>query len=253
MFSIYDAFVNALTEAVSGDGKYKRGEKLTSKDLTIDNIPNLYNSKWDLEFTDLVVCENCNSVIPIDVIEKNVRNVDNIQMSWNYSLTEPYEYSEGVEEEYEVCPDCGIGENEDEEFEYYNLSIDRLIGDIDNLKNLDDVAEQGFTQALREYINGVENEKIEESFKLEEDDEDYTNLKDKTKSEMLKYLKKNGLDVDNLVKSGVSLESMKDTIDTMLSDYTSPIISEYEQQFNKGLAWDYDIDNNDIIITINDF
>lgn len=252
MFSIYDAFVNALTEAVSGESKYKRGDKLTSADLTIDNIPNLYNSQWDLEFADLVVCDNCHSVLPIESIEKNTREIDNIQMAWDYLRTEPYEYSTKEEVEYEECPICHIGQDEDEEMEYYNLSLDMLITNIDILKGLDDVAESGFTSALKNYIDEVEGVKIEESVKLEEDDTDYTKLKDKTKSEMLKYLKKNGLDVDNLIKSGISLESMKSTIDTMLSDYTSPVISEYEQQFNKGLAWDYDIDNNDIIITIND-
>ena len=173
MFSMYDAFVNALTEAVSGDNKYKRGDKLTSNDLTIDNIPNLYNSKWDLEFTDLVVCDNCHSVMPADIIETNVREVDSVQMAWDYNRTEPYEYSERVEEEYQECPVCGIGKDEDEEFEYYSLTLDTLINNIDILKDLDEVAEDGFTDALKTYIDEVEGNKIEESVKLEEDDADY--------------------------------------------------------------------------------
>ena len=70
---------------------------------------------------------------------------------------------------------------------------------------------------------------------------------------MLKYLKKSGLDVDNLIKTGVPLSNIKDAMDKLLSDYTSPVISDYEQQFNKGLVWDYIVDDNDIIIEISDF
>ena len=70
MFTINDGYINALTEAMSNmKSKYKQGDKLTIDDLLISNIPDLYNCEWDLEFTDLVVCDHCHSVTDRDVIE----------------------------------------------------------------------------------------------------------------------------------------------------------------------------------------
>ena len=66
-------------------------------------------------------------------------------------------------------------------------------------------------------MNPEHQKLLDESVKLEEDDADYTKLKDQTKSEMLKYLKKCGLDVDNLIKTGVPLSDIKDAMDKLLS------------------------------------
>ena len=253
MFNIYDAYINALTEATQQNDKYNRGTKLTSDDLTINNIPDLYNCKWDLEFTDLVVCDNCHFVLPVESIKTLTKDVDYNVDAWDSYRQEPYDYTETEEVEFEVCPECDIGYGDDEEFEYYNLTLDQLVADIDILNGLDEVSEKGFVEAFKKYIDEAEGEILDESVKLEEDDEDYAKLKDKTKSEMLKYLKKSGLDVDNLIKTGVPLSNIKDAMDKLLSDYTSPVISDYEQQFNKGLVWDYIVDDNDIIIEISDF
>ncbi len=253
MFNIYDAYVNAITEALHNKSKYGKNDDLTSNDLTINNIPDLCNCKWDLEFTDLAVCDNCHSVFPIDSIKTLTKDVTYNVDAWDSYRQEPYDYNETEEVEFEVCPECDIGMDDDEEFEYYNLTLDNLITNIDILKGLEDVSENGFVEALKKYIDEAEGKLLDESVKLEEDDADYTKLKDQTKSEMLKYLKKCGLDVDNLIKTGVPLSDIKDAMDKLLSDYTSPVISTYEQQFNKGLAWDYDIKDNDIIIEINDF
>ena len=44
MFTINDGYINALTEALDNSkSKYKSGDKLTSNDLLISNIPDLYN------------------------------------------------------------------------------------------------------------------------------------------------------------------------------------------------------------------
>lgn len=255
MFNINDGYINALQEALDNSkSKYKQDDELTSDDLLISNIPDLYNCEWDLEFTDLVVCEHCHSVMFRDDIELQTRDVEYSVDAWSYTREEPYQYLETGEEDYEACPRCDFGEDEDEEFEYRALDIEALIYDIDKLKDLEEYAEKGFIVAMKKYI--AEQDEVEiktESLKLEEDDEDYTKLKQQTKSEMLKYLKKNGLDVDNLVKTGVSLENMKSAIDTLLSEYISPVISDYEQQFSKGLMWDYEINDNDIIINIENY
>ena len=67
---------------------------------------------------------------------------------------------------------------------------------------------------------------------------------------MYKYLKSNGIDVEHLRKAGVELNSMKPVIDKMLDTYVATSIADYENEFNIGLAWDYKIENNDIIISI---
>ena len=120
-------------------------------------------------------------------------------------------------------------------------------------QGLEDYAETGFVEALKEYIAKQDGEEvITESKKLEEDDADYTKLKETVKTEMYKYLKTNGIDIDHLIKSGVELDTMKPVIDKMLDTYVATSIADYENQFNKGLSWDYDIKNNDIIISIED-
>lgn len=257
MFTINDGYINALTEALDNSkSKYKSGDKLTSNDLLISNIPDLYNCAWDLEFKDLVVCDNCHAVISRDEIVTQTREVEYGVDAWDYIRGEYYEKSATGELDYETCPNCNIGEDEDEEFEYHPLSLETLIDDIDTLVDLDYFVEDGFIEAMKKYIaeqNGdteIKTESKEEKQKPEKDDEDYTKLKETVKKEMYKYLKDNGIDVEHLRKAGVELNSMKSVIDKMLDTYVATSIADYENEFNIGLSWDYMIDNNDIIITI---
>ena len=256
MFTINDGYINALTEALENPkSKYKQNDELTEDDLLISNIPDLYNCEWILEFTDLVVCEHCHSVMKEEEIELQTREVEYDVDAWSYSREEPYQYTETGEEDYEACPSCGIGEDEDEEFVYYPLDTETLFDDIDKLKYLQDYAEKGFVEAVKKYLaeqndTEIKTEAKEEKQKPEKDDEDFTKLKDTVKKEMYKYLKSNGIDIDHLIKSGVELNNMKPVIDKMLDTYVATSIADYENEFNIGLAWDYKIDNNDIIITI---
>lgn len=253
MFTINDGYINALTETLDNSkSKYKQGDDLTSDDLLISNIPDLYNCEWDLEFTDLAVCEHCQSVIGVEEIETQTRDIEYSVDAWDYSRESHYDYIEKGEEDYESCPNCNYGEDEGDEFEYHALDIEALIYDIDKLKDLDVYAEKGFVEAMKKYIaeHDDEAEIKTEAKKLEEDDEDYTKLKETVKKEMCKYLKDNGIDVEHLRKAGVELNNMQPVIDKMLDTYVATSIADYENEFNIGLAWDYKIDNNDIIITI---
>ena len=256
MFTINDGYINALTEALDNSkSKYKQGDDLTIDDLLISNIPDLYNCEWDLEFTDLVVCEHCHSVIGVEEIETQTRDVEYSVDAWDYNRGEYYDYTKTGEEDYEACPSCGYGEDEDDEFEYYPLDIEALIDDIDKLKGLDVYAEKGFVEAMKKYIaeqNGTEikTEAKDKKQKPEKDDEDYTKLKETVKKEMCKYLKDNGIDVEHLRKAGVELNSMQPVIDKMLDTYVATSIADYENEFNIGLSWDYSIENNDIVISI---
>lgn len=241
MFSMYDAYVNALTEA-QDPNKFNNMRSIDIYDIEVSDVPLLYTCKYDKPFKDLIICDNCGSVLDSNTIEKEEVIVDGFEDDWDYIRGEPVQYGKEYIEEREICPICGFGR--DEEFEYGYAFLSDLFEDTDKF---DEYITDDVKQAVKDI---VEKDMKTESVKLEEDDDDYTKLKEQTKSEMLKYLKKSGLDVDNLIKTGVSLSSIKDAIDKMLSDYTSPVIAEYEQQFNKGLAWDYEIDDNDIIITI---
>ena len=107
-----------------------------------------------------------------------------------------------------------------------------------------------YENALIEALNTKNDKAKEEKQKPEKDDKDFTKLKDTVKKEMYKYLKSNGIDIDHLIKSGVELDNMKPVIDKMLDTYVATSIADYENEFNIGLAWDYEISNNDIIITI---
>lgn len=248
MFNIYDAYVNALTEAKEPN-KFNNMDELDINTITVADVPLLYDCEYELPFKGLVICNNCGEVIEEDFIETEEVVIDGVEDYWDYSRETPEQRSVTYTEDREVCPICGYGSDPDDyDFEYREATIVDLFDDVEKFNDFitDDVK-----QAIIN-LNNKEKEKETktESVKLEEDDENYTKLKDQTKSEMLKYLKKCGLDVDNLIKTGVSLSSIKDAIDKVLSDYTSPVISEYEQQFNIGLAWDYEISDNDIIITI---
>ena len=240
---MYDAYVNALTEAQDSN-KFNNMRSIDINDITVSDVPLLYTCSYEVPFKGLVICDNCKNVIEEYTINIEEFTVDGFEDSWDYIRGEYTQLSKPYIDEREVCPVCGYGREEGEEFEYRNATIVDLFEDVDAF-------DEYITDDVKQAIKDIIDKDIKtESVKLEEDDENYTKLKEQTKSEMLKYLKKSGLDVDNLIKTGVSLSSIKDAIDKMLSDYTSPVIAEYEQQFNKGLAWDYEIDDNDIIITI---
>lgn len=257
MFSIFDGFVNALTEALNPTkSKFDDRASLTSDDLTIKNIPDIYYCQKALDIKDLAICENCNHAMYKSEIESGKRTVERSYDEWDYSREEYREIVRQVEEDYECCPYCRYGEDEDEEFTYFTLDLDSLIWEFKYIANLDDYTEKGFKEAFIKYIQKQEDgedlvtESIGEKKKPEKDDENFTKLKETVKKEMYKYLKANGIDIEHLIKSGVELDSMKSVIDKMLDTYVATSIADYENEYNIGLAWDYTIDNNDIIISI---
>lgn len=246
MFNIYDAYVNALTEAKSVN-KFDDMTEIDINTISVEDVPLLYDCGYDIPLKDLVLCTHCGTVFDIGDIETEEVTVDSFEDYWDYNRETPEQRDATYTEDREVCPVCGYGSDpDDDEFEYREVTISDLFDYVDAF---DDYLTKDVREAIIDLLD-KEKEMKTEGVKLEEDDADFTNLKDKTKTEMLKYLKKSGLDVDNLIKTGVSLSSMQDAIDKLLSDYTSPVIAEYEKQFNVGLAWDYEIADNDIIITI---
>lgn len=248
MFNITEAYINALTE---GKNKFNDMEEVTLVDLEIENIPLLYECEYDLEIKDMGICDECGTVIDTESIINDTRKVDGYEDYWDYYRGSPEQRSVEYEEEYEACPICGYGEDEDETFEYTQLFITDLFEK--DLKGLEDYTGTEFVKALNDFKEQIKKqESLTESTKLtEQDDENYTKLKEITKSEMFKFLKKNGLDIENLVKMGVELKEIKPAIDNVLDNYVSSSIAEYENDFNIGLEWDYAIENNDIKISIN--
>jgi len=258
MFSIFDGFVNALNEALNPNkSKFDTRNNLTSEDLTINNIPDLYNCKYTLDITDVIVCNDCNHMMYRDEIETGTRVVDRVYDDWDYRNDEYRERVRKEEEEYECCPYCHYGEDEDEEFSYYELNTETLYWDFKYIENIDDYTEKGFKDAFIKYIKHQEEddeelktESVEDKKKPEKDDENFTKLKETVKKEMYKYLKSNGIDIEHLIKSGVELDTMRPVIDKMLDTYVATSIADYENEYDIGLAWDYEISNNDIIISI---
>lgn len=268
MFTINDGYINALQEAIEPHNKFEDMKEIDFLDIDIGDIPDLYNCKYCRDFKDLVVCENCNNVVHKDEIGRGTKEVDVLSDFQHPQAIEPA--YDTIRIECEFCPACEYGLEEDEEFEYRPLEICDLFENIDRLKGLDDYFGVEFVNAVRDFMNkqgdgGIiteakneanendkdldeQNEKSEPA--IEKDDENYTKLKETVKKEMYKYLKSNGIDVEHLIKAGIELDTMKPILDKVLDTYVSTDVADYENEFNVGLAWDYVIDNNDIIITI---
>ena len=248
MFTVYDAYINALTESVE-DNKFDNMESITLEELEPYDIPLLYDCKYELPIEGMVKCNECGNIFPEEFIETQEVSWESYEDYWDYTRETPEQRAKTYTDDVIVCPLCGYGSNQpDEDFEYSDIDTGDLFSG--KLKGVEDYMSRETYEAFVKFLDSLKKDNVTESVKLEEDDADFTNLKTKTKSELLKYLKKNGLDIDNLVKTGVQLDNLQEAIDMLLSDYTSPVIAEYEQQFNVGLAWDYEILNNDIVISI---
>lgn len=73
-------------------------------------------------------------------------------------------------------------------------------------------------------------------------------LLDGIKKEIYQYTKQQGLDLEKLRKQGIELESIADTIDSVVGDMVSKSAIEFMDQTGQEIAWDYDIKDNDIQI-----
>ena len=101
------------------------------------------------------------------------------------------------------------------------------------------------TEAVKDKVEtDIQNQGIEEIVDTENE------LMDNLKKEVYAYCKQQGLDLEKLRKQGVELESIKDTIDTVVGDMVSKSAIEYMDATNKEILWDFNVDNNDIQIII---
>ena len=258
MFTINDGYINALQEAVSPANKFDTSKDLTVDDLTVENIPVICNGKYIRDIKDVLVCDNCNGVFEIDGMGKCNKQVTYMNSEYIGYELEPTYYDKW--EEFDCCPYCGHTDTSGDNGWYHILDTDNLIWDLDKLKYLEEITGSEFISELKKYIAEMNNTEVKveakeiEKSELEADgyNENYAELKDTVKKEMYKYLKANGMDVESLVKTGVELNNMKPIIDKLLDTYVATSVADYENEFNKGLAWDYKIENNDIIITIED-
>lgn len=73
-------------------------------------------------------------------------------------------------------------------------------------------------------------------------------LEDGIKKEIYQFAKQQGLDLEKLRKQGVELETIADTIDTVIGDMVSKTAIEYMDQTNQEINWDFEIVGNDIKI-----
>ena len=73
-------------------------------------------------------------------------------------------------------------------------------------------------------------------------------LEDGIKKEIYQFAKQQGLDLEKLRKQGVELETIADTIDTVIGDMVSKSAIEYMDQTNQEINWDFEIVGNDIKI-----
>lgn len=73
-------------------------------------------------------------------------------------------------------------------------------------------------------------------------------LEDGIKKEVYQFAKQQGLDLEKLRKQGVELETIADTIDTVIGDMVSKTAIEYMDQTNQEINWDFEIVGNDIKI-----
>ena len=73
-------------------------------------------------------------------------------------------------------------------------------------------------------------------------------LEDGIKKEIYQFAKQQGLDLEKLRKQGVELETMADTIDTVIGDMVSKSAIEYMDQTKQEINWDFEIEGNDIKI-----
>lgn len=249
MYTLNNAFENAYMEAkLQEEYVGSRLDKMDKIDIFEATPEEILNMKYCIPFEGMYKCTKCKHIFDKEELDVSIVTITGAEphyAGFDSYYEEPYSY----DEEEIRCPYCG---NED----IYPLYSDDLTDDI---KNVDDYID-GFTAYFKQWEKMQESKYIvkedksdeekSKGVKPEKDDKDYTKLKDAVKKEMYKYLKSNGIDVEHLRKAGVELSSMKTVIDKMLATYVSTSIADYENEFNVGLAWDYKIENNDIIISI---
>ena len=223
-----------ITEAVEKE-LHKNDNRLDSmEDIDIFEITpqELATMKYSKPIKDMFICNKCKHIFSADeMIDDTVvlHGNSTVYAGFDNYYDDPYEY----EKEIKKCPYC------------YSTDISDLYTDDidDTIPNIDE-----YIDGYSDYAKSIVTESKEDnksSNSLEFDD-----LHDEIKKEMYKYLKSNGIDVEHLIKSGVELETLKPVLDKLLDTYVATCVADYENNNDIGIEWDYDIQNNDIIISV---
>lgn len=99
----------------------------------------------------------------------------------------------------------------------------------------------------------VDNTQTQEQEIPEEGPVDTTEeLTDGIKKEVYQYAKQQGLDIEKLRKQGIELETLEETLDTIIGNMVSKSAIEYMDKTGKDITWDFEVSGNDIKIIWNE-
>ena len=96
-----------------------------------------------------------------------------------------------------------------------------------------------------------EDEK-EETEQQEEIIDTENELEEGIKKEVYQYAKQQGLDIEKLRKQGIELETLEETLDTVIGNMVSKSAIEYMDKTGKDITWDFEVSGNDIKIIWNE-
>lgn len=97
-----------------------------------------------------------------------------------------------------------------------------------------------------------ENEKEEIEQQEEEIIDTENELEEGIKKEVYQYAKQQGLDIEKLRKQGIELETLEETLDTVIGNMVSKSAIEYMDKTGKDITWDFEVSGNDIKIIWNE-
>lgn len=101
----------------------------------------------------------------------------------------------------------------------------------------------------------VDNKTSDEKEEIEQQEEiiDTENeLEEGIKKEVYQYAKQQGLDIEKLRKQGIELETLEETLDTVIGNMVSKSAIEYMDKTGKDITWDFEVSGNDIKIIWNE-
>ena len=117
-----------------------------------------------------------------------------------------------------------------------------------------------------QYLASMEKQKKEEATDITQKQEDEKEeieqqeeiidttkeLEEGIKKEIYQYAKQQGLDIEKLRKQGIELETLEETLDTVIGNMVSKSAIEYMDKTGKDITWDFEVSGNDIKIIWNE-
>ena len=117
-----------------------------------------------------------------------------------------------------------------------------------------------------QYLASMEKQKKEEATDITQKQEDEkeeieqqeeiidteNELEEGIKKEIYQYAKQQGLDIEKLRKQGIELETLEETLDTVIGNMVSKSAIEYMDKTGKDITWDFEVSGNDIKIIWNE-